>query len=250
MSNVCLAFKSITEFSHEYPLPQALMGDDMTSLNIEGYGWMNITIHGKNIRVLGYYVPKLGVTLLSVKQHTKYQGCYFHAVNKQAVLAFPSFVLYPSTQDEIQVLFKPNTQDSSSTSHFDQHSAIECQQSNINERITHHLHVFPKSMKPYLPADKQVQFQKTIHIQKLVPNAKVPKQGTKDSIGYHVASITDITIPPGKICKVPTRLATAIPKGLYLRIVPHSSLALQHLTVEGGGVVDPDYRGKYVSFLK
>jgi hypothetical protein len=247
MSNVRSAFESITKFNQEQPLPQALMGDDITSLNIEGYGWMNITIHGKNIRILGYYIPKLGVTLLSVKQHAKYQGCYFHAANKKAILVFPSFVLYPSTQDEIQVLFKPNAQASSSTSHFDQHSALECSNSNSKTRITHHLHVFPKSMKPYLPADKQVHFQQTIHIQKLVPHAKVPKRGTKDSIGYNVASITDITIPPGQISKVPTGLATAIPKGLYLRIAPRSSLALQHLTVEGG-VVDPDYRGKYASF--
>jgi hypothetical protein len=104
------------------------MGDDVTSLDIEGYGMMNLTIHGKNVRIMGYYVPKLGVTLLSVKQHIKYQGCYFLAEKKSAVLAFPSFILYPSTQDEIQVLFRPNTASETSNLHFDQQKAIECQQ--------------------------------------------------------------------------------------------------------------------------
>lgn len=249
MSNVKSAFESITKFDHTQPLPQALMGDDMTSLNIEGYGWLNITIHGKNIRVLGYYVPKLGVTLLSVKQHSKYQGCYFHAENNEAVLAFPSFVLHPSTNDEIQVMFRTNNKNHSSTLHFDQHSAIESRLSKGTDKLHHHLHVFPKSMQPYLPTDKQVQFQQTIQIQKLVPNAIIPKRSTKGSIGYDVASIQDSTIPPGEVRKIPTGLATAIPQGLYLRIAPRSSLALQHITVEGG-VVDPDYRGEIQILLK
>jgi deoxyuridine 5'-triphosphate nucleotidohydrolase len=249
MTNIKSAFESITPFDHTQPLPQALMGDDETTLNIEGYGWMNINIHGKQLRLLGFYVPKLGVTLLSVKQHVKYQGCYFHAESNQATLAYPSFVIYPSTKDEIQVLFKPAYCSDSTTLHFNQQTALECKQKSTKDQITESLHMFPKSMQPYLPKHQQVNFQQTVYVQKLVPTATIPTQGTKHSIGYDVTSVMDIQIEPGEIRKVPTGLSTSLPKGLYLRIAPRSSLALQHLTVEGG-VVDPDYRGEIQVIIK
>ena len=45
------------------------LGDDKTSLLIKGYGMMNYLLNGKRIRRFGYYVPGLGITLLSIKQH-------------------------------------------------------------------------------------------------------------------------------------------------------------------------------------
>jgi deoxyuridine 5'-triphosphate nucleotidohydrolase len=248
MSNIRSAFESITPFTENQALPQVLMGDDTTALDIEGYGMMNITIHGKNIRIMGYYVPKLGVTLLSVQQHIKYQGCYFLAEKKHAVLAFPSFILYPSTTGEIQVLFKPNNSPDPSQLHFDQRLAIECTQQH-KDQTQHTINVYPKSMKPYLPKTKQCKFQQTVQVQKLVPLAQLPQQGTKGSIGYDVTSVMDVTIPPGEIRKIPTGLSMALPTGMYLRIAPRSSLALRHLTIEGG-VVDPDYRGEIKVLLK
>lgn len=54
---------------------------------------------------------------------------------------------------------------------------------------------------------------------------------------------------PGEIYKIPTGLATALPHGMYLRIAPQSSMALNHITVEGG-VVNFDYRGENKILLK
>jgi hypothetical protein len=231
MTNIKSAFESITPFNKNQPFPQALMGDDSTSLNIEGYGWMNITIHGKHIRVLGYYVPKLGVTLLSVKQHMKFQGCYFHAESNNALLAFPSFVLHPSTNDEIEVLFKSNN-DPNSTLDFNQQCAIECKQHKHNvDKCTHDINVFPSTMKPFLQPDQQIQFKQTIQIQKLIPSARIPTQGTKRSIGYDVSSVMNTVIAPGEIQKIPTGLSAALPDGMYLRIAPCSSLTSKNSTI-------------------
>jgi hypothetical protein len=54
MSSERSLFESITPFHKGPHQPQALMGDDSTSLPIEGYDMMNIIVHNKRIRILGY----------------------------------------------------------------------------------------------------------------------------------------------------------------------------------------------------
>jgi hypothetical protein len=76
------------------------LGDDKTTLIIKGYGFMNYLLDGKCIRRIGYYVPQLGTTLLSIRQHMKYQGCFFHAENDIVTLAFPSVTLHTQTTPE------------------------------------------------------------------------------------------------------------------------------------------------------
>jgi hypothetical protein len=182
MSHICLAFESITPFINKQSLPQVLMGDDTTALDIEGYGMMNITIHGKHIWIMGYYVPKLGVKLLSVKQHIKYQGCYFLAKSNQAIMAFPSFILYPSTTDKIPEIFLTSSSSNLSDLRFNQQLAIECKQTQWNQHH-HDINVYPKTMWPFLLSHQQVKFQQTMQIQMLVPFAQLSVQGTKVSIG-------------------------------------------------------------------
>jgi hypothetical protein len=186
--------------------------------------------------------------LLSVKQHTKFQGCYFHAQSKSAVLAYPSFILYPSTTNEIEVLLKSGVNTNSSSYDFDQQKAIEYNTTKAS-KLQHEMSMYPQSIEQYIPKSKRVHFQETVKIQKLVESAKIPVQSTKGSIGYDVYSTIPLTVQPGQICKIPTGLATSLPSGMYLRIAPRSSLALKHATVEGG-VVDPDYRGKSKCFSK
>ena len=83
------------------------LGDDKTSLIIKGYGMMNYLLNGKRVRRFGYFVPELGVTLLSIKQHVKYQGCFFHAENDSVILAYPKAVLYVTTEPEFALKIAP-----------------------------------------------------------------------------------------------------------------------------------------------
>ena len=80
-------------------------------------------------------------------------------------------------------------------------------------------------------------------------NAVIPKPATPGSIGFDVQAIHTHTIQPNSIARIRTGLSTALPSGMYLRIAPRSSLALQHITVEGG-VVDGDYRGEITVLMK
>ena len=86
-------------------------------------------------------------------------------------------------------------------------------------------------------------------MKKMSDQAVIPTKGTPGSIGYDVQAITTHTIQPGHIMKVPTGLAVCMPEHMYLRIAPRSSLALKHISVEGG-VVDSDFRGEIQILLK
>ena len=83
------------------------LGDDKTALLIKGYVMMNYLLNSKRICRFGYFVPELGITLLSIKQHIKYRGCYFHTENDQVILAYPKAVLFTKVDPEFTLSIKP-----------------------------------------------------------------------------------------------------------------------------------------------
>lgn len=97
-------------------------------------------------------------------------------------------------------------------------------------------------MKTFLPHSYQHEFKETIQVQRLSPTATIPCQGTSGSAGFDVTMKQAIKIEPGEISKIPTGLSTTLPQDMYIRVAPQSSLALKHLTVQGG-VIDSYYRG-------
>ena len=88
-------FENITHFPSNSDQPTAIVGDNTTSLNIHGYGMINIIVHGHRLQLMIYYIPKLGATLISTKQHMKSKGCYFHAEASNTILMFPIFFMHP-----------------------------------------------------------------------------------------------------------------------------------------------------------
>jgi deoxyuridine 5'-triphosphate nucleotidohydrolase len=258
MTNELVLFDTITYFNENDTRPSALMGDDTTKLDISGYGYITYSVHDIRIRQFAYYVPKLGTTLLSIKQHVKSQGCYFHVEAKSSVLAFPTFILSPRIHDEIDLMITPATKSTipisfneatSNKTEINQQST-----STTTSRIQSHnstsIPLIPTSVKQYITQPTlQQQFIETVHIKKLIPTAQLPKRATPGSIGYDIASISNFHIDPGDIAVIPTGLASALPAGMYLRIAPRSSLSLKHVTVEGG-VIDSDYRDEIKILLK
>jgi deoxyuridine 5'-triphosphate nucleotidohydrolase len=232
------------------------MGDDNTELTISGYGYINYIIHGKRIRQFSYYVPKLGTTLISIKQHMKSTGCYFHAAAQSTVLAFPTFCISPRVSHEIDMLILPSPHSSLPLS-FDEATATQnqiTQPSKLFKRkpdpSSQTIKLLSPRVKKYLPHRSDHQhYIESVHVKKLLPQATLPKRATAGSIGYDVRSITSMTILPGKIAKIPTGLATALPQGMYIRIAPRSSMSIQHVTVEAG-VIDSDYRDEIKVLLK
>ena len=244
-------FEHISHFVNDInnPAPTVTLGDDVTTHPIQGYGWMNYMVDGRRIRQKGYYVPNLGnITLISIINHMKYKGNFFHCENNTATLAYPTFIVDLQIAPELQMEISPA---SHLTTHFDydEQTAIL---SNINttNKDQCKLRMVSTEVAQYISnPSAQQKFSHEVKIMKLVESAHIPQKGTPNSIGYDVRAITNTTINPGQIQKVGTGLSTAFSNDLYLRIAPRSSLALKHITVEGG-VVDSDYRGEITVLLK
>ena len=228
-------FENITRFPHDSNQPTAIMGDDTTSLNIHGYGMINVIAQGHRLRIMAYYVPKLGATLISAKQHMKSKGCYFHAEAGKTTLAFPNFFIYPRIATEIDINLFPATT-SSQTIDFDEELSQKAPilynpntpSTLYNKSPIKTLKVISQSIASYIPdANLQQPFTQSVQIQRIIPTAKIPSRATPGSIGYDVSSITHFSIAPGEIKSIPTGLRIKTPKTMYTRIAPRSSLSLK-----------------------
>lgn len=73
----------------------------------------------------------------------------------------------------------------------------------------------------------------------------IPKRATKQSAGYDLSSIEDVTIEPKQIKLVKTGLKAIMPSYEALFIFPRSSLAIKKglMMSNSVGVVDADYYG-------
>jgi dUTP pyrophosphatase len=85
----------------------------------------------------------------------------------------------------------------------------------------------------------------TVKIQKLHPDAVVPKYQTLGSAGADLVSIHDLDIQPGKVGVVSLGFSVSFPPGYEIQIRPRSGLAANHAVtvVNTPGTVDSDYRG-------
>ena len=224
--------------------PEVTLGDNTTTCPIHGYGYINMKINNFTIQVLALYVPDLqNIILYSIKQYMQYRGAYFHAENNEALLAFPTFAIQLQVNDEIEIPVVPTS--NIRTQDFDEHTATPCLSNN--NMIQQNL--IKANIASYIPPSKQQQFTQQVCIKKLIPEAIIPSQATVGAIGYDVRAVHPHTVQPNEIIKVPTGLAVSMPSDMYLRIALRSSLALKHITIEGGAV-DSDYRGRFKSSSK
>ena len=221
--------------SHEVTL-----GDDVTKLSIHGYGWMNFTINNKRIRTIAYYVPDLGTTLLSIKHHSKFRGNYFHTENNTAVLAYAKDVFFPECTTEYMVNIQPATK----TNYpyiFNEETATRVSDEE-SEKYTKNVLLLSKTKANLVTTPQhQSTIAQEVKIKKIVEHAVLPEQATAGSIGYDLWSSQNATLKPNSTEWIHTGIAMEIPKGLYGRVAPRSSLSLKGLSV-GGGVIDIDFR--------
>ena len=215
----------------------ATLGDDSTKLQIVGYGMTNYFIDGHRVRRIGYYIPTLGTTLISIKQHMKYDGCFFHAEGHEVTLAYPAALIYPTIDPEFSVSIAP-AKDSNAPYIFDETTAIL---SSKGKRRKYN--VIDQAIPKYLPKSEIHKFSHTVRVKKLINKAKLPSRATKGSIGFDVSSTHSIEIAPNSTSIIHTGLAMSIPQPFYLRIASRSSFAAKGINVTSG-VIDNDYRGE------
>ena len=117
-------FESINYYDQSLPSsPVVIMGDETTQVPILGHGFINITIHGKRLRVHSLYIPGMGSTsLFSIRQHMRYLGCIFHAESNNSSVSFPDFIIYPRVDQEIDVLCHNSTSSSAPINFDESHS--------------------------------------------------------------------------------------------------------------------------------
>lgn len=88
----------------------------------------------------------------------------------------------------------------------------------------------------------------TVKVQKLIKNAKILRRAMAGAIGFGICSAHDTDLKLNEVTKIHTGIALKVPKGIYLRLAPRSSLVLNDISVEAR-VVDNDFRGKNVILL-
>jgi dUTP pyrophosphatase len=219
------------------------LGDDKTTLIIKGYGFMNYLLNGKRIRRIGYYVPQLGTTLLSIRQHMMYQGCFFHAENDTVTLAYPSVIIHTKTSPEFTMNIQP-AKHLSLPFAFNEATAIFSSNSDRQK-----YKIINKAKAKCISKRDHLSHSATVQVKKLISHAQLPKRAAEGSSGFDVTSAHDIQLSPQTITKVHTGLAIQVPKGHYLRIAPKSSLSTKGISVEAG-VIDNDYRGEIIIVLR
>lgn len=71
-----------------------------------------------------------------------------------------------------------------------------------------------------------------------------PERASAWAAGYDMKANCQVTVAPGKCALVGTGVHMAIPKHMYGRIAPRSSLAYKHSIFVNAGVIDADYTGE------
>jgi dUTP pyrophosphatase len=91
----------------------------------------------------------------------------------------------------------------------------------------------------------------TIKIQKLDPRAKMPEQAHDTDAGWDVFALEVVSVPPGRIVRVETGIAMALPPGWECQVRPRSGMAMRGITVVNSpGTIDAGYRGQVCVLLQ
>ncbi|MFB1341842.1 dUTP diphosphatase [Helicobacter pylori] len=85
-----------------------------------------------------------------------------------------------------------------------------------------------------------------IKIQKIHPNALIPKYQTEGSSGFDLHAVEEVTIKPHSVGLVKIGICLSLEVGYELQVRTRSGLALNHqvMVLNSPGTVDNDYRGE------
>lgn len=100
-----------------------------------------------------------------------------------------------------------------------------------------------------------------IKVKKLRPEADIPFKATRGSVGADLKvyfdkengdQITEVVLQPNQALKCSTGIAVEIPEGYWMDIRPRSSSGIKKdlILKNTTGVIDSDYRGEILLFIK
>ena len=84
-----------------------------------------------------------------------------------------------------------------------------------------------------------------IEITRIHPDAQLPRYESDEAAGFDLASVSSLTVEPGRVALVPTGLVIRAPHRMFLGIFARSSTPVKRglMIANGVGVIDPDYCG-------
>ena len=92
-----------------------------------------------------------------------------------------------------------------------------------------------------------------VEIQKVNPNAHIPRYMTEGSVGLDVCACIDtqIVLKPNEVKSISTGLVVGIPDGYEIQVRSRSGLSLKNITVHNSpGTIDTDFIGEIKVILK
>ena len=210
MDNDRTAFEYIVPVTDVNSQPLYVQQGDGSDLIVQGMRPVTKVINHKYpTRYMSYLVEDLGTPLYSVKQHMAYQGCYFHAKNDLATLAFPAVTMELATEPEI--LFESVKGTFNDILSFD----YQCAQQSTDHGTIKAKIVESKFYDNNLFDTKhQEKLGETAPIQLKSLDVIIPTRATSGSIGYDIHSLSALILHPGAVTPIPTGLACAIPTGM------------------------------------
>ena len=114
----------------------------------------------------------------------------------------------------------------------------EDEQSSENEET---IRKQPPKKKP-----KHTHPNPSVLVKKLRPDVSIPRKSTSGAAGFDLASPSPVTIRPGEMGIIKTKVALQIPHGYYGQIAMRSGLARDQCLMVLGGIIDSDFTGEIV----
>ena len=242
MCNQKSLFTNLYPWGKHESIQAVTLADGVTTSPILGIGNVSFYLDDHNITLTNVlFVPALSDSLFSIKQHSMYQGNYFHVENNIATLAFPKSTHSIPIADEIYITVHP-------TSAYYTSKRIQQQKTDTNNHSSQPSPIQSDVTSPEMFSTTHSD-KKCISCKLLHHNSIIPTKGTPQSAGFDLFAVKQQTILPNTRQLIPTGIALEIPLGFYGRIAPRSSLTIKHNIDIGAGVIDADYRGEIYACL-
>jgi dUTP pyrophosphatase len=87
-------------------------------------------------------------------------------------------------------------------------------------------------------------------VEKINPNAQIPKFANETDAGADLYSPINITIPPQRQILIPLGIKVAIPPGYFIKFEPRSGLALKFEIDRKAGLIDESYTKEWGLILR
>ena len=173
------------------PPPLVSLGDDNHHIPATGWGVVDYMEGTHRVRRIALFVPALGpIILLSIKKHTTFTGCAFHATSNTAVMAYPSHITDIENGEEYSLPISPLPPSPPAPS-FDETEAALVSTSSL----THDL--IQPDLSTYISKSDIQRFSKQVTFAPLTLDAHLPVPSPTSLTTFDIKCPSTTTIPPG-----------------------------------------------------